>query len=108
MTVVPVTGTAAVRVTVVSETTGRPVTGADVLAVVEAGSNTFTRTGSTDLKGRAWLLGIASGRIRVSAAHPGYIGSYSATAQPGDVSFSWIPVNEGQDLELTLKCAAAR
>ena len=102
-TVVPMTGTAAVRVTVVSETTGRPVKGAEVLAVVEAGTNTFTRTGITDRSGRTWLLGIAKGRVRVNASHPAYIGSYSATAQPGDVSFSWIPITDGQDLDLTLK-----
>jgi len=102
-TVVPMTGTAAVRVTVVSESSGRPVKGAEVLAVLEAGTNTFTRTGVTDRSGRAWLLGIAKGRVRVSASHPAYIGSYSATAQPGDVSFSWIPITDGQDLDLTLK-----
>ncbi|HEX5216278.1 MAG TPA: carboxypeptidase-like regulatory domain-containing protein [Vicinamibacterales bacterium] len=102
-TVVPMTGTAAVRVTVVSETTGRPVKGADVLAVVETGTNTFTRSGITDRNGRTWLLGIAKGRVRVSASHPAYIGSYSATAEPGDVSFSWIPIADGQDLDLRLK-----
>lgn len=103
MTVPPMTGTAAVRVRVVSEVTERPVKGASVFIIVESTAAVYTKSTITDAHGRAWLLGIAKGRVRISASHPGYISSVSGSAAPGDISFAWIPVADGQDVDVTLK-----
>jgi len=86
-------------VRVSAEHSGRQVKGASVALILINDAGTFSKTATTDLRGRALLLGLAPGRVRVTASHGGYLST--SQAQPGEqVAFSRL--DEGQQLEVSL------
>jgi hypothetical protein len=76
-------GTASIAVRVVDDATNRPIKGATVTAVVISNA-TDVKYISTDRNGRALLLGLAKGRVRVSAWHPGYVSMTYGAERPGE------------------------
>ena len=94
----PMSGSGSIDVRVVADGTGRPVKGARVVAIVIADEATFTKITITDARGRALLLGLAAGRVRIAASHPGFLGvQYGETVAGGQGTF--MPLERNQHLE---------
>jgi len=90
-------GTASISVRVVDDATGRPIKGATVTSVVIADA-TYVKNTVTDRDGRALLLGLATGRVRVSSGHEGYLSMTYGAERPGEDG-TYITVVEGQQVQ---------
>jgi len=89
-------GTASISVRVVDDATGRPIKGATVTGVVIADA-TYVKNTVTDRDGRALLLGLATGRVRVSSGHEGYLSMTYGAERPGEDG-TYITIVDGQKL----------
>jgi hypothetical protein len=89
-------GTGVVFGTVVAETTGRPIKGATVTALVVASGATFVRTTTTDRLGKFLVGNLTSGQVRVSASAPGYLVRSVGQSGADDNQGTFIPLVDGQ------------
>jgi carboxypeptidase family protein len=88
------TGLGSIAVRVVDDATGRPIKGATVVAVVFADA-TYVKNTITDREGRALLLGLPKGRVRVSSGHQGFLSATYGAERPGEDG-TYITLSEGQ------------
>ena len=91
------TGLSAISVQVVADATGRPVKGASVIAIVIAEQATYTKSALTDRNGRALLLGLAKGRVRLSVTHQGYLNAIHGQERAGDAG-TFMPLGGEQTI----------
>lgn len=77
------TGLGSIAVRVVEDATGRPIKGATVTGVVIADA-TYLKNTITDREGRAVLLGLTKGRVRISSGHQGFLSSTYGAERPGE------------------------
>ncbi|HEX7780522.1 MAG TPA: carboxypeptidase-like regulatory domain-containing protein, partial [Vicinamibacterales bacterium] len=89
-------GLSSIAVRVVEDATGRPIKGATVVAVVFAEA-TYVKNTITDREGRALLLGLAKGRVRVSSGHQGFLSATYGAERPGEDG-TYITLVEGQQV----------
>jgi hypothetical protein len=89
-------GLSSIAVRVVEDATGRPIKGATVTAVVFADA-TYVKNTVTDREGRALLLGLSKGRVRVSSGHPAFLSATYGAERPGEDG-TYITFAEGQQL----------
>ena len=90
----PWAATASIAVRVVDDATNRPIKGATVTGVVIADA-TYVKNTVTDREGRALLLGLATGRVRISAGHSGYMSMTFGAERPGEDG-TYTTIAEGQ------------
>jgi Carboxypeptidase regulatory-like domain len=90
----PWAATGSIAVRVVDDATNRPIKGATVTGVVMADA-TYIKNTVTDRDGRALLLGLATGRVRISSGHEGYLSMTYGAERPGEDG-TYITVAEGQ------------
>jgi hypothetical protein len=92
----PMVGLSSIAVRVVEDATGRPIKGATVTAVVFADA-TYVKNTVTDREGRALLLGLSKGRVRVSSGHQAFLSATYGAERPGEDG-TYITFAEGQQL----------
>ena len=100
----PPTGDGSILLTVVADTTGRPVKGANVIAIVFSSGATFSKSTITDRNGRALIFGLPEGRVRLSASHPAFVASILGQNSPSDNNGTYLTLKPGQHLvDITLR-----
>lgn len=92
----PWAATGSIAVRVVDDATNRPIKGATVIGVVIADA-TYVKNTVTDREGRALLLGLATGRVRISSGHEGYLSMTYGAERPGEDG-TYLTIAEGQKL----------
>jgi Carboxypeptidase regulatory-like domain len=98
-------GLSSISITVVSAESGRPVKGANVIAIAETASGLTTSTGvTTDRQGRAVILGLSKSRVRLSVRHSSFVSMVYGQSAPNDSNGTFIAVGENQQIEnITLR-----
>jgi hypothetical protein len=89
-------GTSSIAVRVVDDATNRPIKGATVTGVVMSDA-TYVKNTVTDRDGRALLLGLATGRVRISSGHEGYLSMTYGAERPGEDG-TYLTIIEGQQV----------